>query len=78
MRRYLHTCQKCVFIGTHANYDVYVCNADTVLMRYGSDASDYRSLDFDCGPRLAPQSPMRPAFVMASASYRIPGFSSQE
>lgn len=41
--RYTHDCEACVFLGTHAQYDLYYCEANpTVIARYGTDG-DYNS-----------------------------------
>ena len=40
-------CEKCVFLGSHNEHDLYFCPQDghwpTVIARFGSEESDYKS-----------------------------------
>lgn len=46
--RHKHDCERCVFLGSYENFDLYVCPASgerisTVVARYGDDGPDYVS-----------------------------------
>lgn len=50
LRRYIHDCEDCVFLGQYKDADLYVCinnedgnTIDTVIARFSSDAPDYIS-----------------------------------
>lgn len=53
--KYRHDCADCVFMGSHGEFDVYVCvdkrkdhvlskQLDSLIARGGSDPSDYFSM----------------------------------
>jgi len=52
--RYQHDCDKCEFLGTHKQFDLYACGnkdpkdedkieVNTVIARYSSESGDYSS-----------------------------------
>lgn len=48
--RYLHDCNRCVFLGQYKEFDLYVCpkttgntTIATMVARHGSDGPDYLS-----------------------------------
>ncbi|GEM_PF-4365792 len=43
MKQYQHDCEKCLFVWSYRNYDVYLCD-DTVILRYGNEGAQYKSL----------------------------------
>ena len=57
---FIHDCDRCIFLGTYKNEDLYFCVAgnmglDTVIARYGNKGYEYTSgLSFaDSVPVLA-------------------------
>ena len=54
-RRYIHDCQKCIFLGQFNEFDLYFCGGtayNTVIARYGDDGPDYLSGMFSIDPNL--------------------------
>lgn len=43
--KYLHDCSQCTFLGTHNEFDLYVCEEGhpTVIARYGNEGHEYKS-----------------------------------
>ena len=42
--QYFHDCEKCIYLGgIPGEIDFYYCPGDTLITRYSSDPSDYRS-----------------------------------
>ena len=49
--RYPHDCNRCVFLGYHGKYDLYVCIgkvsiSTTIIARYGIEGDYYSGLPF--------------------------------
>lgn len=44
-KRYKHDCDKCTFLGTFEEYDLYFCGEGrpTVIARFGHDGPSYYS-----------------------------------
>jgi hypothetical protein len=47
MKRFIHDCENCLFVGQFQEYDLYFCDqggfSPTVIARYGSDGPEYTS-----------------------------------
>jgi hypothetical protein len=44
--KYIHDCDKCVFLGHLLDRDIYFCkkgNSPTIILRYGNDGPEYLS-----------------------------------
>ena len=45
--KYIHDCDKCVYITHIDGHDCYICNNSTIVMRNSSIGSDYHSFSID-------------------------------
>lgn len=46
MKRYIHNCLQCTFVGHFCNHDVYK-HGPTLVARYSDERSDYRVVPID-------------------------------
>lgn len=43
---YVHDCERCVYVGKHYEFDLYVCQGADIIARYGNEPSENKSSDF--------------------------------